>query len=143
MCFYIHQRKIIKTFNAERIENKRFRELTQSIYMFCKKLFRSTDIQRPLIELMGAVGVGITVYFAIKTLPFDRFITFTGSLYILYEPVKKLSNINAIVQQTIANGTRIFEVLDTKPSIVDRPDAMVFSEDIEEVAFHDVSFSYD
>jgi len=135
--------KIVKTFNAEDRENKKFDELSLSICNFYSKTFRATELQRPVIELMGAIGVSITIYFALKTLPFDRFMTFAGSLYLLYEPAKKLSKINVVVQQTIANGKRIFAIMDTKPSIIEKKDASEFKEPFEKISFENVSFHYE
>ncbi len=134
--------RIIKAFNAEAIENRRFREMTQRICVFCAKIFRTSELQRPIIEIMGAIGIAITIFIAIRYLPFDRFITFTGSLYILYDPVKKLSKINTIVQQTLAHGRRIFEVMDTPPDIVDAPDAVELKGDFEKISFENISFFY-
>ena len=135
--------RIIKIFNAEENENEKFCELTDSIYNSNRKAFRVTEIQRPVIEVMGAVGVAIAIYFALKTLPFDRFMTFAGSLYLLYEPVKKLSKINSVVQQTIAHGVRIFEVIDTPPTIVDAENAVALDGPVESIEFKNVSFAYD
>lgn len=135
--------RIVKIFNAEPLENTRFRELTERICRFYIKVFRSTELQRPVIEVMGAVGIAITIFFAIKYLPFDRFITFTGSLYILYEPAKKISKINAVIQQAVAHGRRVFEVMDTPPGIVDSATAREFRGSFEKIEFKNISFAYD
>jgi ATP-binding cassette, subfamily B, bacterial MsbA len=135
--------RIVKIFNAEPLENSRFRELTERICRFYIKVFRSSELQRPVIEIMGAVGIAITIFFAIKYLPFDRFITFTGSLYILYEPAKKISKINAVIQQALAHGRRIFDVMDTQPAIVDAPEAIDFSGEFKKIEFKNVSFAYE
>ncbi|MCK5342666.1 MAG: ABC transporter ATP-binding protein, partial [Candidatus Heimdallarchaeota archaeon] len=134
--------KIVKAFTMEKEENKKFQEITETIYDYNRKSFRALELQRPIIEIMGAVGVAITIYFALKTLPFDRFMTFAGSLYLLYDPAKKISKINAVVQQTIASGKRIFEIIDTHPTIVDKKNAMTFQENVEKLNYNNVTFSY-
>jgi len=135
--------KIVKAFNAEEKENEKFREITQSLYDFSRKTVRAIELQRPLIEVMGAVGLGLAIYFALKTLPMDRFVTFAATLYLLYEPAKKLSKINVVIQHTVASGRRIFEVMDIQPSITDKPGAKVFSEALKEVKYNNVSFAYE
>jgi subfamily B ATP-binding cassette protein MsbA len=44
---------------------------------------------------------------------------FLVSVFLMYEPFKKLSRVNATVQQGMAGAQRIFEILDTPPSILD------------------------
>ncbi len=134
--------KIVKVFNAEEREFNKFCEITDRICKFNCKSFMVSELQRPLIEIMGAVGVAVTIFIAIKTLPLDRFVTFAGTLYILYEPAKKLSKVNSVVQQTVAAGKRIFSIMDTPPSIKDKKGAPGFDEKIDFVEYENVSFSY-
>lgn len=134
--------KVVKTFNGEKKENKRFRKITDKLYSFNCKTIRSIEMQRPLIEVMGAVGIGVAIYFALQVLSLDRFMTFIGSLYLLYDPAKKLSKINSVVQQAISSGERIFAVLDLKSTIEERPNAVEISEEVKTLDFENVSFSY-
>lgn len=134
---------IVKAFNREETEIRRFEETNRNVFEFFKKTILVTIAQRPLIEVMGAVGVAASVWFALGHLSVDRFGAFVGSLFILYEPLKKLSKINSTIQQSIATGARIFEVLDAKSSIHDLPDAREFREEVREVRYEGVSFFYD
>jgi len=135
--------RIVKAFNAEEKEIEKFSAIAQRLYDFSRKTVRSIELQRPVIEVMGAVGVGLAIYFALQTLPMDRFMTFAGSLYLLYEPAKKLSKINVVIQQTIASGQRIFEVMDAPRTMIEKPDALVFSESVKKVEFKNIYFEYD
>ncbi len=135
--------QIVKAFNREETEIQRFEKINEKVFDFFRKTIRVTILQRPIIEVMGAIGVAVAVWFALKHLPADRFGAFVGSLFILYEPLKKLSKVNSTVQQAMAAGQRIFEVLDAKPSVKEKPDASGFSEAINTISFDHVSFSYD
>lgn len=134
---------IVKSFNAEQREMDRFHAINRSVFMHFTKTIRLTMIQRPLVEVMGAAGAAIAVWFAIENLPPDRFGAFVISLFMFYEPVKKISKVNSTIQQSIAAGGRIFEILDTKPSVHERAGALEFKEPIQEVCYQDVSFSYE
>ena len=134
---------VVKAFNQEDYEISRFREINRSVFDFFKKSVKLTNIQRPLIEVMGAVGTALAVWFALQHLPADRFGAFVGSLFIFYEPLKKISKVNSTVQQTVASGQRIFEILDAPPHIQQVPDAVMLSRDILSVRYDHVSFSYD
>jgi subfamily B ATP-binding cassette protein MsbA len=134
---------IVKAFTSEEREIRRFEEINKSVFDFFRKTMKVTIIQRPLIEVIGAVGGALAVWFGMKYLPPERFAAFFLALYICYEPLKKISKVNSTIQQSIASGARIFEVLDSKPSIQNRFNAMVFNEPVREVAYEGVSFYYE
>lgn len=133
---------IVKAFNQEENEIRRFNFINKSVFDFFKKTIRVTIVQRPLIEIMGAIGAATAIWFSIQHLSLDRFSAFVISLFVFYEPIKKMSKVNSTVQQSIASGTRIFEILDAVSSIQDRPGALAFNEEVQEIAFKDVHFSY-
>lgn len=134
---------IVKAFCQENNEIQKFNRINKSVFDFFSKTIRITLIQRPLIEIMGAIGAAGAVWFGIKHLPPDRFVAFVGSLFIFYEPLKKVSKVNSTIQQSIAAGSRIFEILDAVPTIQNRPNAVVFGEAIRDIVFEKIHFSYD
>ena len=134
---------IVKSFNREDREDQKFRQINKSVFEFFKKTIRITLVQRPLVEIMGAVGTAFAVWFGLKNLPPDRFVAFVGSLFIFFEPLKKISKVNSTIQQSIAAGTRIFEILDAPVTIRNRPAAVDFREEIREVSYDGVSFGYE
>lgn len=134
---------IVRAFCSEEREIRRFEEINKSVFEFFKKTIKATIIQRPLIEVMGAIAAGIAVYYGIQYLPPDRFAAFVTSLYLCYEPLKKISKVNSVIQQAIASGTRIFEILDARPTIQDRAGAARFNEPVREVFYDQVSFAYE
>ena len=79
--------------------------------------------------LDGAIGVGAVVAFALYV---HRF----------FDPVRDLVLQYTMLQRAMVGGQRIFQVLDTKPEIVDAPDALRPADIRGEVEFQDVTFSY-
>ncbi len=61
----------------------------------------------------------------------------------MYGPVKKLSRVNAGLQQAIAAAHRIFEMLDTHSEVHEKPGALALSRHRDRVEFRHVSFAYD
>lgn len=133
---------IVKAFNREQSEIQRFERTNKSVFDHFKKTIRVTIVQRPLVEVMGAAGAGGAIWFSLKHLPLDRFTAFVGALFLLYEPIKKLSKVNSTIQQSIASGARLFEILDEEPKIKSAPNAIDFKEPVKEVTFKNVSFEY-
>ncbi len=134
---------IVKSFTSEEREIHRFEEINRCVFDYFKRTIKITIIQRPLIEVIGAVGAAFAVWFGIKYLPPERFAAFFISLYICYEPLKKISKVNSTIQQSIAAGQRIFEVLDSKPTICDKPGAITFSGPVREIRYEHVDFFYE
>lgn len=135
--------RIVKAFNMEGAEFKKFRRVNRGVLNSIIKVIRITVIQRPMVEVLGACGVGFAVWYGLNYLPLDRFTAFVASLFILYEPLKKISKVNSTVQQSIGAGSRIFEIMDDKPEITDAPQAHVFNETIKTIDFSNISFSYE
>ena len=59
------------------------------------------------------------------------------------KPVKRLTNVYSINQQALAAASRIFEVLDTKDTVVEKPNAGEIPKFKNSVKFDNVSFGYD
>ncbi len=134
---------VVKAFCQEDYEINRFHQINRSVFDFFKKTVKVTAIQRPLIESLGAIGTAIAVWFALQRLPADRFGAFVGSLFIFYEPLKKLSKVNSVIQQSIASGNRIFEIMDSKPTIVEEKSAPPLKRPISSVRYESIHFAYE
>ena len=52
------------------------------------------------------------------------FFSFIAAVLMLYEPVKRLTNVNNTINQGIAGAERIFSIIDLTPDIEDKPDAI-------------------
>lgn len=134
---------IVKAFSQEDAENRRFQEINKGVFNYFKRMIRVTLVQRPLIEVLGAVGAALAIWFSIQHLSLDRFTAFVVSLFIFYEPIKKLSKVNNTIQQSIASGARIFEIFDSVPSIQDRSGAEPFCGELSSLGFEGVGFAYE
>lgn len=135
--------RVVKAFNMEQSEVEKFKRINKSVFDFFRKTIRVTIVQRPLIEIFGAVGAGLAIWFGYNNLPPDRFVAFIGSLFIFYEPLKKLSKVNSTIQQSIAAGNRIFEIMDQTPSIQSKPGARPLELPINSIQFDHIGMSYD
>ncbi|PIQ87386.1 MAG: ABC transporter permease [Candidatus Omnitrophica bacterium CG11_big_fil_rev_8_21_14_0_20_45_26] len=135
--------RVVKAFNMEEVEIDRFNRINKSVFDFFRKTVRVTAFQRPIIEVFGAVGAGLAIWFGYQHLPPDRFVAFIGSLFIFYEPLKKLGKVNSTIQQSVAAGKRIFEVMDEVPTIQNKPNALKLELPIKQIDFEKVSFAYE
>jgi subfamily B ATP-binding cassette protein MsbA len=100
------------------------------------------------MELIGGIGMALAlVYGAIQVsanqMTSGAFFSFMAALLLMYGPAKKLSRVNANLQQTIAASERIFEMLDTHTEVVERPHAEAMAPFRRAIEFADVSFGYE
>lgn len=140
--------RIVKAFNMEDYERKRFAKENQRLFGIQIKSVRVRAVSHPLMEFLGGVGIACIVFYGGYNViqggatP-GTFFSFLAALLMLYEPVKRLSGVNNTVQQGLAAASRIFEVLDTVPEIQDRPGARTLPAVSREVEYQDVSFKYE
>ena len=66
-----------------------------------------------------------------------------AALVMLYEPIKRISEVNNSFQEGLSAGERIFSLIDTEPEVRDAPDAITLGEISGKVEFDKVSFAYD
>lgn len=139
--------RIVKAFNMERYEINKFNGVNTNYYRLSMKSIKRMLILGPATEFLGAIA-GIFVFFwggrevIAGKISFGVFGLFLGSLLSLIRPFKKLSQVNSINQQAVAASIRIYEVLDTKPSILEKSNAVELSGFIQDIVFENVSFSY-
>lgn len=133
---------VVKAFNMESYEIRRFEAINKKVFRFLKRAVVITTGQRPLIEVIGAIGTALAIWFGFQILPLDRFASFLTCLFLLYEPLKKLSKVNSTIQQAMAAGTRIFELMDEVPEIQSRPGAAKLEREIRTIEFDHVTFGY-
>ncbi len=134
---------VVKAFNMESYEVRRFEGVHKNVFNFLKKSLRIMIIQRPLIEVIGAVGIAFAIWYGMRILPLDRFAAFITTLFLFYEPVKKLSKVNSTIQQCVAAGSRIFELMDVEPEIESYPGARPLGPEIKTIGYQQVSLAYE
>ncbi len=140
--------RIVKGFAMEDYERGRFAEANERLFKAFVRRFRIRALSNPIMETLGGFGVcAILAYGGYQviqgTSTQGTFFSFMAALMMLYEPVKRLNDINLTIQEGIAAGERIFILLDTEPDVKDKPDAQVLNGVNDRIVFDHVSFSYD
>ncbi|MBI4358382.1 MAG: ABC transporter ATP-binding protein [Candidatus Omnitrophica bacterium] len=134
---------VVKAFNMERYEIQKFEGIHKNVFNFLKRTLRITIVQRPLIEVIGAFGIAFAIWYGMRVLPLDRFASFLTTLFLFYEPLKKLSKANASLQQAVAAGTRIFELMDEPLEVESRGGTVSLERDVKAICYQDVWLAYE
>ena len=135
---------VVKAFQMEDEENKRFAQFNRTIFKMTMRQARSGSLNEPLMTSVSAIGLaGIVVYAYINNLPLSVLVTFGAAMARMYKPAKNLGQLHMRVSKVLPSIDRVFEILDTPCSIKDSPDAVPFEGPVREIAFRDVGFAYE
>lgn len=138
--------RVVKIFCREEYEQERFergnRDLTQTFI----RSERVRALSGPINEVLASLAVsGVLLYGGYTVISGARtaggFMAFLVAVFLMYEPFKKLSRVHATIQQGLAGAQRIFEILDTPPTVTDpkHPEPLNSGNTIE---IRNVSFQY-
>src|SRR6478672_7385927 len=135
--------RVIKSFAREKHQEDTFRRSNKLQFDNMMRVITSMEATGPLVELIAAGGVACAlIYIYMANLSAARFIALNGGIILLYEPIKTLSRIHVVMQQSIQATTEIFAILDSEPSVKDRPDAKPITRSGGLIEFDDVTFRY-
>ncbi len=141
----IDAHRLIKIFNAEDHQTERFELVNEHNRVSNMKLIRAKAISNPVVQSMASVALGCVLYVAIRqvfsqNVGVDDFFGFLAALMMIPSPLRSLVNMSGPLQQGIAAGQSVFEILDhpTEGSGGSRTIARARGE----IEFRNVSFGY-
>jgi len=140
--------RIVKAFSMEEYELDRFKNHNQKFYKLLMKSLKRMIAIRPVTELIATICVSVVAWLGAKEIVSGRlsagaFITFLAATLSLLKPFKRLTRLYGINQQALAAANRIFEVLDTEPTVKEAKQAHSLRTIQKSVLFSDVSFKYE
>ena len=135
--------RVIKSFAREAHREKEFKRSNQMQFSQMMRIIRSMEATGPLVETIAALGIGLALlYVYAANLSAGRFFGLISGIFILYDPIKTLSKLQIVMQQSIAATTAIFALLDTEPTVQDSPDATKLTSATGRIDFQNVTFRY-
>ena len=135
--------RVIKSLCREEDEMKDFEESSATQFQSAIKVRKAMEIVSPLIESVAAMGVGLALFYVwYYQVSAATFIGLLTGLFVLYDPVKKLSRVSAQMQRCFASTTRIFELLALEPSVRDVPDAKMLAKVRGDILVEGLWFQY-
>lgn len=139
--------RVVKAYSMENYERGRIADLAEKIFKLQFKGTRTRSMSSPIMETLGGVAIAIIIIYGGYRVIEDAtdagsFFSFITALLLAYEPMKRLANLNAAVQEGLAGAQRTFQALDTPSRIVEKGDAAHLEIKGGELVFENVSFSY-
>lgn len=140
--------RIVKAFCMEKYENARFAAESERLFKLSMKTVSINAMASPLMEFLGGLGIAAIIFYGgynvIKgnSTP-GTFFSFLAALLMLYEPMKRLTNVNNSINQGIAGAERVFSIIDHMPDIVNKPGAVELPPIRRGIDIKNVTFCYD
>ncbi len=139
--------KIITSYNLDRQQASRFKQVLNSIFRMQIKLVQKTSWLSPIMHVIISIGIGLTIGYGsylitIGAITTGNFVSFITSLLMLYNPIKNIGSSYSAMQQSLLAIERVFDLLALQPAIQDKPDAIELGADIRSLRFEHVDFAY-
>jgi len=141
--------RVVKAFGMEDYERERFFRHTWNYFRTSIRLEVLSAMAGPLVEYLGLIGVVAILWYGGRQVVLgsdvspDWFLVFLGAVLSALQPLKKVSRANNDLQIGLAAGGRVFDILDTRPSVVEPVDGEVLDGFSGRISFEGVSFSYE
>ncbi|MCG3677953.1 ABC transporter ATP-binding protein/permease [Aliarcobacter butzleri] len=138
--------EIIKANSTEKVEVTKFSVHNMLFFKYNMKAVKTNQLTSPLMEIIGAFAFAAVIIVGGSKvisgeLTTGEFSSFIAALFMLYTPIKKISNLYNGMQDAIAANERINDMFSKRPSIISGEIKEI--EDIKEIHFKNVELKYD
>ncbi|MEA3348463.1 MAG: ABC transporter ATP-binding protein, partial [Pseudomonadota bacterium] len=140
--------RVIKAFLMEEYKRKEFHVINERLLGLILRRLKIKALTVPISETAGGLAAAAVIWYGGSQViqgnstP-GNFFSFMTALFMLYGPIRSLNRSNNQIQEALAAGKRVFEMLDTEPEIFDQPDAFELPSLQRDIRYEGVHFSYD
>lgn len=142
--------KIVKSYSKEDLEAEKFGKENHNFYVSWIKSHLYQSVNVPLSELNGTITGVIVLLIGGRLvldndagLTFGAFSAFLFAVFSILHPMKELTKYYTEIRRALVSMDRIFEILNTKSSIIESSDPVSKSDFNYSLKIENVSFSYD
>jgi subfamily B ATP-binding cassette protein MsbA len=138
---------LTKMFNQEKREIENFNNINTKVYSAILKFSRTELLSSPIMEFIGAIGVAVVLFLGGNDVINGRwtaggFFAFLAAALSFYQPLKRVAEVNPLLQQGIVSLERVFGIIEQQSSVVEVANS-VEAKFSKLIKFNKVSFSYD
>ena len=139
--------KTITSYNLKELEENKFKNILSNIFSLKIKMVQRTSWLSPMMHVIVSVGIGLAIGYGshlilTHQITSGNFVSFITALIMLYTPIKNLGNNFNAVQFSFMAIERVFKVLDTKPRIKNKENAIELKPIFDLIEFNNVNFEY-
>jgi subfamily B ATP-binding cassette protein MsbA len=138
---------IIKSFGNEKYEINRFSEQSRNYMEANIRAVRLWSVFFPIIDILNNLSSVIVLVFGswevmVGRLTIGELAAFLAYINQMNQPIRRFSKVINLIQRVVVALDRIFEILDTKPEVVEKDDAVQLTSVKGSIRFEDVEFAY-
>ncbi len=139
--------RIIKAYRKENIYSEKAIKIIKKVVSLSMKGVRARSASAPIMEMVTGFAIAGIIYYSGNksidgSMSVGSFMAFTTAAGLLYDPLKAVANLQAMLQEGVAASQRLFPILDNNPTIVDNLKTKEIIDSRGELEFVNVSFSY-
>ena len=139
--------RVVKSYGMEEYEKSRVRAIAERVFSLVFQAARVRSLASPIMESLGGVAITLVITYGGFRVIHDNmdpgsFFSFITALLLAYEPMKRLANLNATLQEGLAGAQRLFQLLDREPTIQEKPNTKALAITGGGIKLKDVHFSY-
>ena len=139
--------RVVKTFARETYETEKFSAKATQLFQKRLEAAKLWAYYFPYMNFLSSLGTTLILWYGgyqviQGTLTLGELVAFNTYLLMLIMPIQMFGFVVYMLQNAIASGERIFEIMDTQSDVQEAPDAVPLSEIEGHVCFEGVSFQY-
>lgn len=135
--------KVVKGFSRSEHEARRFESACSHQFRQVIKMRSAMESHGPIVEAIAALGVGLAfIYVSFWNMKGVSLFALCAGIFLMYQPVKTLTRLHLFLQRSIGATNAIFDLLNAKPAVEDKPGALFLKRSRGHFAFENVSFAY-
>ena len=139
--------RIIKAYRKENVYSEKAIKIIKKVVSLSMKGVRARSASAPIMEMVTGFAIAGIIYYSGNksidgSMSVGSFMAFTTAAGLLYDPLKAVANLQAMLQEGVAASQRLFPILDNNPTIVDNLKTKEIIDSRGELEFVNVSFSY-
>lgn len=137
--------EIIKSNSSQQYEQDKFSKENLNFFKLSIKQSKINALVSPVLEVFGSVAIAVAIFVGAHEVIADEmtvgsFFAFVTALFMLYDPIKRFSNIHNQMQDALAATERIDELFKVSPEITSGEKML---QNVDEVHFDNVSLFYE
>ncbi len=140
--------RIVKAYQQE---DEEIEKLSKSVFRRMTKILKGANARgaaSPFAEFLAGFGIAGALYYAglrglQGELALNEFVSFLGAMMLAFQPLRRIAQINATLQEGFAAAIRVFGLLDQKSLINEAQNAPNLSIGKSDITFEDVTLSYE
>lgn len=139
--------RVVKAYAGEKLETKNADRVINRVLEFTMRSVRAKSASSPIVESLAGIAVAGIIFWGGSqsfegNLTAGEFMGFISALLLAYQPLRSVANLPVVLQEGVAAGLRVFDIIDKPIEIKNKPEATELKISRGGIGFKNVSFAY-